>query len=77
MQTNPDDTRSNRTASRLQVLIRHWIARPPLALLQVPPTKTTNWPGACPNSDQAQRLFDMGLVWRMMFNDNEAACAFR
>ncbi len=34
-------------------------------------------PLSSPNSARAQQLFDWGLVWRYMFNDNEAACAFR
>lgn len=42
-----------------------------------PPSSSTNWPGACPNSEQAQSLFDKGLAWRMLFNDNEATCAFQ
>jgi len=55
-------------------------AEPPLAGVfpfQSPPTKSTNWPNACPNSEQAQDLFDKGLAWRMLFNDNEATCAFQ
>ena len=55
-------------------------AEPPLAGVfpfQSPPTKSTSWPDACPNSQQAQDLFDKGLSWRMLFNDNEATCAFQ
>lgn len=55
-------------------------AEPPLAGVfpfQSPPTKSTYWPNACPNSQQAQDLFDKGLAWRMLFNDNEATCAFQ
>lgn len=55
-------------------------AEPPLAGVfpfQSPPTKSTYWPNACPNSQQAQDLFDKGLSWRMLFNDNEATCAFQ
>lgn len=55
-------------------------AEPPLAGVfpfQSPPTKSTYWPNACPNSEQAQDLFDKGLSWRMLFNDNEATCAFQ
>eukprot|EP00890_Picochlorum_soloecismus_P005084 jgi/Picsp_1/5577/NSC_02936-R1_tpr domain protein len=53
---------------------------PPLAGVfpfQSPPTKSTYWPNACPNSREAQDLFDKGLAWRMLFNDNEATCAFQ
>lgn len=55
-------------------------AEPPLAGVfpfQSPPTKSTNWPNACPNSQEAQDLYDKGLAWRMLFNDNEATCAFQ
>lgn len=41
------------------------------------PTNSTSWPGACLMSAKAQELFDKGLAWRMLFNDNEATCAFR
>jgi hypothetical protein len=41
-----------------------------------PTTAATYWPGACPNSAKAQQLFDKGLAFRFLFNDNEAACAF-
>ncbi|WPT13424.1 hypothetical protein PSENEW3_00001264 [Picochlorum sp. SENEW3] len=55
-------------------------ADPPLAGVfpfVSPPTQSTNWPGACPNSNEAQALFNKGLGWRMLFNDNEATCAFQ
>jgi hypothetical protein len=55
-------------------------AEPPLAGIfpfQSPPTTSTYWPNACPNSQEAQNLFDKGLAWRMLFNDNEATCAFQ
>lgn len=42
-----------------------------------PTTAATKWPGACPNSRTAQEFFDKGLAFRMLFNDNEAACAFK
>ena len=48
-------------------------AEPPLAGIfpfQSPPTTSTYWPNACPNSQEAQNLFDKGLAWRMLFNDN-------
>eukprot|EP00878_Enallax_costatus_P026411 GHUV01028343.1.p4 GENE.GHUV01028343.1~~GHUV01028343.1.p4 ORF type:complete len:115 (-),score=22.57 GHUV01028343.1:84-428(-) len=44
---------------------------------QAAPINSTSWPGACPTSVRAQALFDQGLAWRMLFNDNEATCAFR
>jgi len=44
---------------------------------EAPTTVATKWPGACPNSAKAQELFDNGLAFRMLFNDNEAACAFK
>eukprot|EP00955_Chlamydomonas_euryale_P072742 361500-Chlamydomonas_euryale.AAC.2 len=43
----------------------------------LPLTDGTVWRGACPGSLRAQALFDAGLTWRMAFNDNDAACAFR
>jgi hypothetical protein len=42
-----------------------------------PTTVATKWPGACPNSGEAQEFFDKGLAFRMLFNDNEAVCAFK
>lgn len=44
---------------------------------EAPITTATFWPGACPNNAKAQELFDKGLAFRFLFNDNEAACAFR
>lgn len=44
---------------------------------EAPVTSATRWPGACPNNAKAQELFDKGLAFRFLFNDNEAGCAFR
>jgi len=42
-----------------------------------PTTAQTYWTNSCPKSTQAQDIFNKGLAWRMLFNDNEAACAFQ